>query len=214
MRFEDLTGKRFGRLTVLRRAPNYSTSPTTRWYCLCDCGKETIATLPMLKNGKALSCGCYGRERVKEVVTKHGGRNTRLYHIWSMMKQRTDNPKHTAYKNYGGRGIEVCKEWHDDFQSFREWAYSAGYSDNLSIDRIDNDGNYEPKNCRWVNTVDQNRNQRSNIVLEYDGKKQLMSDWARELGISVQALSRRINILHWPLDRALSEKGRQQVNRV
>ncbi len=208
MKFEDLTGKRFGRLTVIKRAPNSPSSPSTRWFCVCDCGKEKIVYAPRLKDGTSVSCGCYGRERVKEAAIKHGGRSTRLYHIWAMIKQRTSNPNHTAYNNYGGRGIQICDEWRNDFPAFRTWAISAGYTDQLSIDRIDNDGNYEPSNCRWVDTREQNRNQRQNIILEFNGKTQLMIDWARELGITEQALHRRINVLHWPLERALTAKGR------
>lgn len=208
MKFEDLTGKRFGRLTVIKRAPNSPASPSTRWHCVCDCGNETISYGTQLKNGSTKSCGCYGREKQILSAVKHGGRNTRLYHIWAMMKQRTENPKHTAYKNYGACGVKVCKMWHDDFAAFREWAYAAGYRDELTIDRIDNNGDYEPENCRWVDRTDQNRNQRQNVQLEYGGKKQLMTDWAKEIGISEQALYRRINVLHWPLERALTEKNR------
>jgi len=129
-----------------------------------------------------------------------------------MMKQRTENPKHTAYKNYGARGVKVCKMWHDDFAAFREWAFAAGYKDGLTIDRIDNNRNYDPENCRWVYRADQNRNQRQNVELEFGGKKQLMTDWAKDLGISEQALHRRINVLHWPLERALTEKNRAGKN--
>lgn len=213
MKFEDLTGMKFGRLTVIRRAPNSPSSPTTRWFCICECGNETISYASRLKDGTTVSCGCYGREKVREAAIKHGGRSTRLYHIWSMIKQRTNNPKHTAYNHYGGRGIQMCNEWQNDFTAFRDWALNAGYTDLLSIDRIDNDGNYEPSNCRWVEAREQNRNQRQNIKLEFNGKSQLMIDWARELGITEQALFRRINVLHWPLERALTEKGRIQKKR-
>lgn len=206
MRFEDLTGRRFGRLTVIEIAPRNPSSPSTRWYCQCDCGNKTIAYAPMLKNGTKLSCGCLKKERQLMTATKHGGRRTRLYHIWSMMKQRTDNPKHTAYKNYGGKGVRVCTEWHDDFAAFRDWALSSGYKDSLTIDRIDVNGNYEPGNCRWVSKAEQNRNQTRNVRLTYNGETLLMSDWAKRLGISAQALYRRINVLQWPLERALSEK--------
>ena len=206
MKFEDLTGRRFGRLVVIERVANNPTSPSTRWLCKCDCGKETISYAPQLKNGQKKSCGCLCREHVMASAIKHGGRKTRLYHIWSMMKQRTWNPKHSGYKDYGARGIKVCAEWHDDFTAFRDWAYRNGYTEELSIDRIDNDRDYEPGNCRWVTMAEQNRNQRHNVVLELNGRSQLLADWARELGISKTALSRRINILKWPLERALTEK--------
>lgn len=205
MKFEDLTGMKFGRLTVISRAPRLPSSPTTRWHCVCDCGGETTAQAPQLKSGKTQSCGCLASELSHERATTHGGRKTRLYHIWAMMKQRVLNPKNDSYKDYGGRGIRICDDWANSFVVFRDWAYKAGYSDSLSIDRINNDGNYEPSNCRWVDVAAQNRNQRSNVRLEYNGETKLMVEWAKDLGITEQALYRRINVLHWPLERALTQ---------
>ena len=126
------------------------------------CGTRFKANTNDIKNGSTKSCGCYHKRRVKESNKTHGLRYTRLYDIWADIKKRTLNPKNKAYNDYGGRGIKVCEEWKNDFMSFYDWAMLNGYEENkgLSIDRIDNDGNYEPNNCRWVSSNIQNRNKR------------------------------------------------------
>jgi hypothetical protein len=123
------------------------------------CGNEFRTSTQGVLRGKTKSCGCYNIKRVRESNTKHGLRSTRLYTTWSDIKRRTLNPKHKSYQNYGGRGITICEEWLD-IHNFYKWALSNGYSDELSIDRIDNDGNYCPENCRWVTPTIQIRNQR------------------------------------------------------
>ena len=153
----DLTGHRFGRLTVLEEAGR-STCGKIQWRCLCDCGGEIVADGGDIKRGRTQSCGCLYRETMaRGTHTTHGGRRTRLWNIWSGMRSRCNNPKTEWYKNYGGRGIHVCKDW-DNFAVFRDWALSHGYTDDLTIDRIDVDGDYEPNNCRWITRADQNRN--------------------------------------------------------
>ena len=124
------------------------------------CGTNFKANTNLIKRKSIKSCGCYQKRRTIEATKTHGLGYTRLYNIWSMMKDRTLNLKHRVYHNYGGRGITICDEWKNDFMSFYNWAMSNGYSDELSIDRIDNNGNYEPSNCRWVTYTIQNRNQR------------------------------------------------------
>lgn len=153
MRFIDLTGKRFGKLVVLERVKR---SRKTEWRCKCDCGNETIVQAANLKNGHIRSCGCM----ISESNTKHGKWNTRIYRIYHSMKQRCNNPNSAHYEYYGGRGIKVCSEWQDDFQTFYDWAMSHGYSDDLSIDRIDVNGNYEPSNCRWATKTTQSFNRK------------------------------------------------------
>lgn len=156
---KDLTGRRFGRLVVIGRAES-TKEGRARWVCLCDCGKTSVKIGKSLLNGHCKSCGCGEYENRVNNVTSHRLSGTRLYHIWKAMKQRCYYPKHKDYHNYGGRGITVCEEWRKDYVSFHNWAISHGYKENLSIDRIDVNGNYEPGNCKWSTAREQRLNQR------------------------------------------------------
>ena len=124
------------------------------------CGNVFKAPVRHINSGHTKSCGCYQKRRASETQKTHGLIGIKLYPIWTEIKYRTLNPKHKYYNDYGGRGITICEEWKNDFMSFYNWAMSKGYSDELSIDRIDNDGNYCPENCRWTTRTIQNRNQR------------------------------------------------------
>lgn len=122
------------------------------------------------------------------------------------MKERCNNPNNPAYKNYGGRGIRICDEWLKDYKVFKKWAIENGYTDDLTIDRIDNNGNYEPNNCRWVSNKVQANNRRSNVLITYKGKTQNIKQWALELGINYKTLHRRLTVYKWSIEKALTQK--------
>lgn len=165
MVYKDLTGQRFGMLTVTGRCGLDASRKNALWFCECDCGDGTITSTSHLKSGHTKSCGCQNGVSKNNIATRfkptHGLSGTRLYSIWHHMKQRCNNPKATKYHLYGGRGIAVCEVWDQDFLPFYDWAIANGYRDDLTIDRVDCDGNYEPSNCRWATVVEQNRNRRN-----------------------------------------------------
>lgn len=153
----DLTGQRFGRLVVLERAGSGS-NKRAMWRCQCDCGNTIITSSSHLRGGDTQSCGCLHQETFTN--KKHGERHSRLYRVWSAMKTRCYNPNSRDYQYYGGRGIAICAEWLSDFATFQNWAMSHGYRDDLSIDRINVNGNYCPDNCRWATATEQRHNRR------------------------------------------------------
>lgn len=152
----DISGQRFGRLVAVRVAGKTG-SGEARWECLCDCGKIKTVRYGHLKSGAVKSCGCWNHSPKKHGMTAKGER-PRIYGIWVGMKQRCTNPNVDKYPRYGGRGVKVCQEWMTSFEAFYKWAMSHGYRDDLTIDRIDNDGNYTPENCRWVTNAENIRN--------------------------------------------------------
>ena len=165
----ELSGRRFGELTVIGRS-GVTNDRHIVWSCICDCGALAYVSEKDLVSGHTQSCGCLQRARTSVAHYKHGGRkahtNTeRLYSVWSEMRGRCHNPANKSYRYYGGRGIKVCSEW-SKYSKFREWAVVAGYNPSApygkcTIDRINNEGNYEPNNCRWVDMATQNKNRRS-----------------------------------------------------
>ena len=159
MKALELKGQRFGKLTVLERTG--SKNGQSAWLCKCDCGVEKIISASNLKTN-TFSCGCYHKEIAKKVNTIHGHTHTSLSYIWTSMKQRCFNPNNKAYKNYGGRGISVCEEWIHSFQIFSDYVSQLPHyaEKGYSLDRINNDGNYEPGNVRWATRTEQNNNRR------------------------------------------------------
>ena len=208
----NLTGKRFGKLVAIKTIGK-NKNGAYLWQCKCDCGNEIIANVGNLKNGHTKSCGCLRVDRCKTNFTKHGLEHTRLYGIWSDMRLRCYDEKNIAYHRYGGRGITICDEWKNDVKAFYDWATANGYKDSLTIDRIDNDGNYCPENCRWATIKEQASNRRSNILVTHNGKTQTMKEWANEVGIPYKVVWARVQKLGWSAERALTDpvkKGKRK----
>jgi len=169
--------------------------------CKCVCGKVFITRLVLLTNGQTKSCGCKRVERFIEMNTFHGMSRSKLNAVWQSMKQRCLNPNHKYFSHYGGRGIEICKEWLTN-TNFFSWALSNGYKEGLTIDRINVNGNYEPLNCQWVTMKSQCRNKRDNVFIEFNNKTLCIADWAKKIGISYSAMRKRLQ--KWSVEKALT----------
>lgn len=202
-RFDDLTGKKYGKLTVIKRAKNRGHN--TYWLCQCECGNFREAQASNLKMGTANSCGCDTREKIIKATTKHNETKTRLYSVWSNMKQRCYNKKQIMYKYYGAKGIIVCDEWKNNYEAFRDWAFANGYGNNLTIDRINVNGNYEPSNCRWISNFEQQHNKSNNRFITYNYETHCISEWAHILEINVQTLVKRLD-RGFTIEKALTKK--------
>lgn len=199
MRVIDRTGHRYGLLVALERLPPKSKKDTNaRWICRCDCGNPAVAYGQDLQRGKVKSCGCLNAKRIKQ----HGMANSPEYAIWQNMRQRCENPENAVWHNYGGRGIKVCSEW-EKFERF--FADMGAKLPGQSLNRIDNDGDYCKENCEWVGASVQANNTRRNRVLELNGERKTLAQWAKSAGMTWFTLRCRLDYYGWPLERALTE---------
>ena len=193
----DHTGKRFGKLTVISYAGK-ARDGHSLWLCRCDCGNFSYVQSNNIRRTK--SCGCYQKEVVRKNKKTHGEHKSRLYTAWINMRRRCSYEKSIGYKNYGGRGIRVCEEWDCSFFAFRKWAYENGYKNDLTIDRINNDGNYTPENCRWADMKQQGRNNSHNKT--WRGK--CLAELCEMYKMPYGTVKARINRLKWPFEKALT----------
>ena len=203
-RFIDMTGQEYGELKIISRAENLG--GMTAWLCECSCGKRKIIRGSDIRYGRARSCGHLISESTKERLTTHGGKHTRLYNIWCGMKRRCNNANDERYPVYGGRGINVCDEWSEDFSAFREWALHNGYNDTLTIDRIDANRGYEPDNCRWTSQLEQVRNRTITFTYTFRGETKPVAEWAKLKNIPYTTLAWRVKN-NWSEDRIFERVG-------
>ena len=198
---KDLTGQRFGRLTVIGIHPTETRK--TYWSCQCDCGNMKIVRSDSLQCGAIRSCGCLKKEQDKKNLVLGDGRRkfsetgfkvggTRLYNIWQNMKGRCYNEHDTRYDRYGGRGIKVCEEWRDNFVAFYDWAMSHGYQNDLTIDRIDNNGDYCPDNCRWTTNKEQCNNRSTNIKIKIGNATKTLTEWCEIFQVDYKTVRSRL----------------------
>lgn len=210
----DLTGQKFGRWTVIEMAePVYSCGkPIHRWLCQCECGTMRIVREGSLIAGTSKSCGCYHKDIMHEVGkqnTKHGLTDTKIYRAYKHMMHRCYDPSDKNYSNYGGRGITVCEDWRNSFESFAQWSFENGfkqdvYGSGCSIDRIDVNGNYEPLNCRWVDSYVQANNRRMCKFYTYKGETHTIAEWSKMYGIPYERLRKRLVNYEWDIETALT----------
>lgn len=196
----DIRGRRFGRVKVLNNAGR-SPDGYILWECVCDCGNKKVIVGKYLKNGSTRSCGCLGAEVRISKATTHGMHKSSTYASWTGLIQRCYNQKDKNYLNYGGRGITVCRRWLDSFENFL--ADMGVKPANKTIDRNNNDGNYEKSNCQWATCKEQARNRRTNLLITHRNKTKTVVEWAEKLGINYNTLYDRI-YRGWSAEKALT----------
>lgn len=197
-KFIDLTGRKFTRLTVIKRGPNKKNA--TRWRCICDCGTTTLVHSYSLLKETSKSCGCLKNENTAKLNVTHGMSHHPLYSVWFSMVGRCTNPKKPDYPRYGGRGITVCEQWMS-FSNF--YADMGERPDGTSIDRIDNNKGYYPSNCRWASHTVQARNKNNNHIVEYNGEAHCVTEWAEITGITADAIHFRLK-RGWSAEKTLT----------
>lgn len=202
----DLTGCKFDRLTVESYAGKDKTNHSV-WKCRCECGSYILVVGYSLIKGSTRSCGCLAHEYSLSGNSRrtHGDHETRLYRIWKNMKTRCNNPNNPSYKNwYGQHGIKVCDEWSKDYLTFKTWSINNGYSENLTLDRINSNEGYCPENCRWVTSFEQANNRSGVEKFEYNGESHTLGEWSKITGIKRSKLYARIKTLGWSIEKALT----------
>jgi len=197
--FIDLTGKTFNRLTVLERAKNKH-GESSKWKCQCICGKKFITRGFAIRSGKTKSCGCLNKELSVIANTIHGMWKTHEYHTWQSMIQRCYNPKNPKFKRYGARNISICKKWKNDFKIFFNDMGKCPPS--FTIERIDNDGNYEPSNCKWASAKEQANNTSRNALVTINSWTLNITQWATYVGLNARTIRTRLR-LGWPIEKAI-----------
>ena len=194
------TGKRFGNLVCIGKDP----SKDSRYYLFkCDCGNVKSIIQDSVKRGATISCGCYRKKNPAHLT--YGFSHTRIDNIFKSMIDRCENPKSYNYHKYGARGIRVCNEWKTNKVRFFEWAFSNGYSESLTLDRIDNSKGYSPNNCRWVTYKVQNNNRRNNHRITAFGMEKTMSEWSDYTGIKASNIYCRLK-KGWSVEKALTKE--------
>lgn len=194
-------GDRFGRLTITAMPPQEGRTYVTVG---CECGEERSVLLANLRSGNTRSCGCLQRARTAAANTTHGATGTPLWKVWANMRQRCADPNTKDFLRYGGRGIKVCDEW-SDFPPFQDWALANGYVPGLTIERTDNDGDYCPENCRWVDRKAQARNRRTTVMVEAFGETRPTPEWAEDPRCVVSYTTLRQRLMRgWPAERAIT----------
>lgn len=192
MKLIDISGNKYTYLTVLRRDILNNNSGQVKWICKCDCGKVVSVVGRDLKDGSTKSCGCYIRKLLLDMSTKHGDTNSTEYKSWLAIKNRCTNKRCKEYNYYGGRGIKVCNRWVKSYETFLK---DMGRKPTKfhSLDRFpNNNGNYEPNNCRWATMKEQCSNRRSNVLITYSGERKMASEWAKLLNVSQGNLYRML----------------------
>lgn len=227
MRFKDLTGNKYGRLTVLKRVED-AKNGAKRWLCKCDCGNEKIVRASNLISGSTKSCGCLQKENgIKrgKSSASHGMCGTHIYRVYRQMISRCYNPKKDGYKRYGGRGISVCNEWlgENGFINFYNWSLENGYDESLQIDRIDNNGNYSPDNCRWVTAKENMRNRSVNHFIDTPFGRITIAEFAEEINADYDLIYTQVwkglHTIEWIADHykdtkdSVSEKYKRRIKK-
>lgn len=202
---KDITGQKFGKLTVLKTSHKDSRGEW-HWLCRCDCGNLKTVSGNKLRSGNTISCGCVQRGLRSSGVLRrsHGMTNSRLYVAWRNMKSRCGNPKNIEFNSYGGRGISICEAWKNSFEAFSDWALSHGYAENLTLDRIDVNGNYCPENCQWITDKEQRLNTRRSHSVTAFGVTKTIKEWSDWSGLGYDTIRNRLVYSGWSPEDAVS----------